>query len=666
MMKMKKDEKRRNIKVKIMATVMAGVLCLAVMTSAVLLYGTNTLTNTLAQDLLLPLTKISSKTVEGNLHMLADRIFSVSDNKTLSSSESTMEEKKQVLTEFSSGIEFVWLSLYTTDGNFYCGADNSPQNISDTALFQNMTETENLAIGDTQYINGQLQIAIGAPVKGTNGILYYVVGSYKYDVLNDVLSNLHIGYGGYAVIVNQNGTIVAHPDTIFVQNKTTVSELYEQNSDIITLFDRIYTGETGIQSMSLNGEKTLISYTPVRGTNWYMALFMPREEIKAGEQRVIMMNIMITILCIAITAALATMIAGKISKALGNVKDRIQKLAKGDITSPVEVLNTKDEAEDLSIALQETVNDVSGYIIELRQALTSLSKGDLQTEVKGEFVGDFIVLKESTNHIIDFLNEMIGELQKSSNTLSQAAIGVSNEARNVNSNSEQQSACVEKLKEETNNISNSIGIVDKNTKQAKELTNQVENKLNEGVQQMASLLEAMEEIRYNEEQISKITKFLEDIAFQTNILALNASVEAARAGAAGKGFAVVAEEVRNLAGKSADFSKRTTEIIQISGIAIDKGVKRAKATSVSMNDIAEMSQKITNITDKLFVSVEKEKEALKNVEAAIDSISVMAERNLITSKESANASEELSQQASTLKTMAEKFQTKNEDKKEGE
>ncbi|HIT87287.1 MAG TPA: methyl-accepting chemotaxis protein [Candidatus Coprocola pullicola] len=666
MMKMKKDEKRRNIKVKIMATVMAGVLCLAVMTSAVLLYGTNTLTNTLAQDLLLPLTKISSKTVEGNLHMLADRIFSVSDNKTLSSSESTIEEKKQVLTEFSSGIEFVWLSLYTTDGNFYCGADNSPQNISDTALFQNMTETENLAIGDTQYINGQLQIAIGAPVKGTNGILYYVVGSYKYDVLNDVLSNLHIGYGGYAVIVNQNGTIVAHPDTIFVQNKTTVSELYEQNSDIITLFDRIYTGETGIQSMSLNGEKTLISYTPVRGTNWYMALFMPREEIKAGEQRVIMMNIMITILCIAITAALATMIAGKISKALGNVKDRIQKLAKGDITSPVEVLNTKDEAEDLSIALQETVNDVSGYIIELRQALTSLSKGDLQTEVKGEFVGDFIVLKESTNHIIDFLNEMIGELQKSSNTLSQAAIGVSNEARNVNSNSEQQSACVEKLKEETNNISNSIGIVDKNTKQAKELTNQVENKLNEGVQQMASLLEAMEEIRYNEEQISKITKFLEDIAFQTNILALNASVEAARAGAAGKGFAVVAEEVRNLAGKSADFSKRTTEIIQISGIAIDKGVKRAKATSVSMNDIAEMSQKITNITDKLFVSVEKEKEALKNVEAAIDSISVMAERNLITSKKSANASEELSQQAITLKTMAEKFQTKNEDKKEGE
>ena len=665
-MKMKKDEKRRNIKVKIMATVMAGVLCLAVMTSAVLLYGTNTLTNTLAQDLLLPLTKISSKTVEGNLHMLADRIFSVSDNKTLSSSESTIEEKKQVLTEFSSGIEFVWLSLYTTDGNFYCGADNSPQNISDTALFQNMTETENLAIGDTQYINGQLQIAIGAPVKGTNGILYYVVGSYKYDVLNDVLSNLHIGYGGYAVIVNQNGTIVAHPDTIFVQNKTTVSELYEQNSDIITLFDRIYTGETGIQSMSLNGEKTLISYTPVRGTNWYMALFMPREEIKAGEQRVIMMNIMITILCIAITAALATMIAGKISKALGNVKDRIQKLAKGDITSPVEVLNTKDEAEDLSIALQETVNDVSGYIIELRQALTSLSKGDLQTEVKGEFVGDFIVLKESTNHIIDFLNEMIGELQKSSNTLSQAAIGVSNEARNVNSNSEQQSACVEKLKEETNNISNSIGIVDKNTKQAKELTNQVENKLNEGVQQMASLLEAMEEIRYNEEEISKITKFLEDIAFQTNILALNASVEAARAGAAGKGFAVVAEEVRNLAGKSADFSKRTTEIIQVSGIAIDKGVKRAKETSVSMDDIAEMSQKITNITDKLLVSVEKEKEALKNVEAAIDSISVTAERNLITSKKSANASEELSQQAITLKTMAAKFQTKSQNKKEGE
>ncbi len=661
----KRSGKRRNIKIKIIATVMAGVLCLAAATTGVLLYGTNTLTNTLAQDLLQPLTKIAAQTVEGNLHMLADRIFSVSDNKTLSSLETTVEEKKQVLTDFSSGIEFVWLSLYTTDGRFYCGAENSPLDISGTSLFQNMTETQNLAISDTEYADGQLQVAIGAPVKANNNVVYYVVGSYKYDVLNDVLSNLHIGYNGYAAIVNESGTVVAHPDTTFVQNHTTVSQLYGQSNAIVKLFERIYSGETGITFLNLNGEKTFVSFTPVKGTNWYMVLTMPREEVKAAEQRVISMNIVITVLCIAVTAALASIIADKIAKALGTVKNRIQKLALGDITSPVEVFDTGDETEDLSVALQETVEDVRGYIMELTEALTSLSKGNLQTEVTGEFTGDFAVLKESTNHIIDFLNEMIGEVQKSSNTLSQASVGVSNEARNVNSNSEEQSATVERLKEEAKNISNSIAAVDENTNQAKQLTNEAGEKLTQGVAQMASLLESMEDIRRNEEEISKITKFLEDIAFQTNILALNASIEAARAGAAGKGFAVVAEEVRNLAGKSGDFAKRTSQIIEISGTAIDKGVKQAKETSVSMDDIAEISQKISHITDKLLVSVEKEKDALENVASAMDSISHIAERNLITSKKSANASEELSQQAMTLQAMAEKFQTKKQNEEQG-
>ena len=159
--------------------------------------------------------------------------------------------------------------------------------------------------------------------------MYYVVGSYKYDVLNDVLSNLHIGYGGYAVIVNQNGTICSAPDTIFVQNKTTVSELYEQNSDIITLFDRIYTGETGIQSMSPKWRKNIdFLYSCKRYKTWYMALFMPREEIKAGEQRVIMMNIMITILMYCHYCSSCYYDSRKNIKALGNVKDRIQKLAK--------------------------------------------------------------------------------------------------------------------------------------------------------------------------------------------------------------------------------------------------------------------------------------------------------------------------------------------------
>ena len=228
-----KKRRKKSIKAKIMFTAISGVLCVAIFTAWVTMYGISSLTNALSEELLEHLTKISSQTVEGNLHMLADRIFSISDNKVLSDSNATIEQKQQALTEFSSGIEFVWLSLYTTDGKYYCGDSSSPKDISNTALFQGIKATENLMVSDTEYTDNQLQIIIGAPVKGENDVLYYVVGSYKYDVLNDVLSNLHIGYSGYAMIVNENGIIMAHPDVNIVQNKMNISQLYEGNNDVM-------------------------------------------------------------------------------------------------------------------------------------------------------------------------------------------------------------------------------------------------------------------------------------------------------------------------------------------------------------------------------------------------------------------------------------------------
>ena len=652
--------RKKSIKAKIMFTAISGVLCVAIFTAWVTMHGISSLTNALSEELLEHLTKISSQTVEGNLHMLADRIFSISDNKVLSDSNATIEQKQQALTEFSSGIEFVWLSLYTTDGKYYCGDSSSPKDISNTALFQGIKATENLMVSDTEYTDNQLQIIIGAPVKGENDVLYYVVGSYKYDVLNDVLSNLHIGYSGYAMIVNENGIIMAHPDVNIVQNKMNISQLYEGNDNIMELFQKIYTGVTDIEELKINGEKQYIAYTPVRGTNWYMALFMPHSEFKTVEHQAITSNIIVTIICSIAAAILASVVANKIARSIGNVKERIQKLAQGDITSPVEILQTGDEAEDLSTALQYTVQDIRTYIMELRETLMSVSKGNLNVSVKEDFVGDFVILKESTNYIIDSLNNMMQKLQLAANTLSNAAIHVSNDARDVQNASEEQSTSVEKLIQESNEISNSIIEVDENAKATKELTNKVEQKLEEGIHQMKALLKAMDDIRNSEQEIIKTTKFMEDIAFQTNILALNASIEAARAGEAGKGFAVVADEVRNLAGKSSDFSKYTAEIIKVSSEAIDMGVKVANETSVSMNDIASISQEITEITDKLLISVESEMVALENVAFAVESISNMTTKNLSVAQESANSIEELTQQAVTLQQMVEKFETRNQ------
>ena len=380
--------KYRSIKAKIITTAIVGVLCVAVFTTGVMMYNIGVLTNTLVEDLLRPLTKISSQTVEGNLHILADRILSLSDRGTLKDANATLEEKKEILTTTTSGIEFVWLSLYTPDGKFYCGTENSPESIDTTTLFQGMQETGNLVVNDVEYTDDQLQIVIGSPVKAGEEVLYYIVGSYKYDVLNDVVSNLHIGYSGYAAIINANGVIMAHPDMSFVENKTNVSELYAGNEELLNLFQNMYTGETNIRQLKVNGKKQFVAYTPVRGANWYMALFLPYEEFKAVQLRSIVSNVLVALVCCLIATIIATYFSSKISGPIRNVKQRIQKLATGDITSPVDVLQTNDETQDLSVSLQETVRDISKYIMELREVLMSVAKKDLTKNVEENFRGE--------------------------------------------------------------------------------------------------------------------------------------------------------------------------------------------------------------------------------------------------------------------------------------
>ncbi len=613
-------------------------------------------TSSVLRDSLQVTARTAAQNFSSNLHMLADRIDNIAQENVLADQMASDNDKQLLLDNQKLRIEFVWIAVYGLSGDKMYGDDTAPSSIDGTEYFQYLSGTDNIVIGKPEYNNNIWQLSVGIPVKGKEGDSYaYLVGSYKYDLLNDVLSNINIGAGGLVYIVDNEGNIIADKNISDMGKNENLYKIYKSNKNK-KIFDSMLDFQTDANSVLLGFKQHYIAYSPIAGTNWTLMIAAPGNDFMKILWGSVLTSIVVIIVLQFVTRGLVVKIADKISGSLSIATERLVSLSTGNFKDKVVLADNNVEAEVLTTALSKTVKCLAGYIDDITEYLGQLSAGDYSGKVKDNFDGDFIAIKDALSYITASLNETMLHINKASLAVSSNSSETSGYARRLYDGSIEQTAALERLDGKITVITQKIDEINNNARRVKKSADIAEQRVEEGKKQMDDMLSTMDSIHNDMQEIITISHLIEEISSQTSLLSLNASIEAARAGEAGKGFAVVAQQIGLLADQTADALHKTGEIIEKVSFSIGQGMVTARDTAESFQNIKEAAEDFSDISDSMARITVEQKEAIVMVSDEVGTVLAIADTNQSLAKETdENASlslkqaEELKQIVSAVK-----------------
>lgn len=524
--------------------------------------------------------------------------------------------------------------------------------------YQNGVQSEHFILGDVYFDEDSQSYVVGASgvLKTREGAVRGVAAADVYlDSISAIVSGVRLEEtGGIFLVDSRTDTIIGHWDSAMTGQKLNAvdSGIYSYASS------QIQSGKTGLSCY----ENTYIQVEQVPGSDWIAVAYVSRGEALQELNALAISLLLLALLAVALTTLLVVIqvrrIIGRPVRELSKAATRI---AAGDLEQTIHYQSTDELgvlADDFNQVTVRLGNYVK-YINEIAQTLREIATGNLNFTLQYEYDGEFAKIKDSLEEISLALNGTMGQLRAASRDVAAGAEQVSNGSITLSQGSSEQAAAVEALAGHIDSVSDSVHKIARGAQEADRLACSVKDGLLESNGKMRELTEVIQNISEKSEQIHKVVKTIEDIAFQTTILALNAAVEAARAGSAGKGFAVVADEVRNLADKSSNAAKETTVLLGQTVEAMEAGVRASQVVAQSVLSVVgqadEMSEMISGIADY----TKQQAVNTEEITHGIAEISSVVQSNVATAEASAAASEQLSSQAVTLREMVARFRLKN-------